>query len=90
MSRQVKLGSLTRRVEQRQGVHDKLEDGVEDVLLLDELGLQDDEVHEDVADGGEGVLAVHHLELGVVDQVERLGHLHAVRGRLSLLLEAVD
>ncbi len=30
------------------------------------LGLEDDEIHEDVADGRHRVLRVHHLKLGVI------------------------
>ena len=55
-------------------VHDELEEVVEDVGLLHYLVLQHHQVHQDVADGRHRVLGVHHLELGVVDDVEGLRH----------------
>ena len=55
-------------------VHDELEEVVEDVGLLHYLVLQYHQVHQDVADSRHRVLGVHHLELGVVDDVEGLRH----------------
>jgi hypothetical protein len=34
--------------------------------MLEYLGFQYYEVHEDVADGRHGILGVHHLKLGII------------------------
>ena len=64
----------------RQCVHNKFEEMIEDVCVLHDFVLQDHQVHQDVADGGHGVLGVHHLELGVVNNVERFSHICVILG----------
>ena len=78
----------------RQCVHNEFEEMIEDVRVLHDFVLQDHQVHQDVADGGHGVLGVHHLELGVVNNVERFGHICVIlslrlkceRGQIMILI----
>ena len=60
--------------QRRQGVHYKLEKVVENVSILHHFIFQHNQVHQNVTDGRHCILGVHHLELGVVDDVEGLRH----------------
>ena len=46
--------------------------------LLHKLVLEHHEVHQDVADGGHGVLGAHHLKLGIVNDVKWFCHISII------------
>ena len=71
-------------LQRRQRVHYKLEEVVENVSILHHFVLQHNQVHQNVADCRHCIFGVHHLELGVVNNVERFSHICVI---LRLRLE---
>jgi hypothetical protein len=77
--------TLTRICERRQRPDDKLEDVCGGQVAVDKLWLEDDNVHDDVAGGDEGVAGAHAVEADVVHDVGGLYQRRGGRGSSVLL-----
>ena len=65
-------------LQRRQGVHYKLEEVVENMSILHHFVLQHNQVHQNVTDCRHCIFGVHHLELGVVDNIKWLSHVSVI------------
>ena len=61
-------------LQRRQRVHYKLEEVVENMSILHHFVLQHNQVHQNVTDCRHCIFGVHHLELGVVDDIKWFSH----------------